>query len=167
MKSVSLNHLPIIILCFIVMPAISKDLGQIEKWGDNLLKPVQLEDEQNILSGQKRHLLGIEDVRYVRHFVNCTVPVSAAVEKWKNNLNLVSRFQKQNDTEIIVEINTVNPVNGSIFIIYRFIKNKKYAYLKFLFDSNKRLVPSNQEKIVRAYKMIRLKEMLTQAMECG
>jgi len=150
-----------------VSQVVSRDLSLIEKWGDNLLSPVQIEDEKNILSGGKRHLLGIEEVKYVKRFVNCTSYVNTAVEKWKNSLNLVSRYQEHNESGIVVEINTAEPVKGSIFIIYRFIENERYAYLKFLFDSNKRLDPTRQGQVVRAYNMVWLKTMLSKAMECG
>lgn len=147
--------------------AVPRDLSLIEKWGDNLLEPVQIEDEKNILSGGKRHLIGIEEVEYVQGLVNCTSQIKISVEKWKKNLKLISRYQEQNDSEIVVEINTAEPIKGSMFIIYRFVKNERYAYLKFLFDSNKRIDPTQQGKIVRTYNMVSLKDMLIKAMECG
>lgn len=156
-----------ILVCLLAGPLAAKDINLIEKWGDNLLTPVQIEDEQNILSGGKKHLIGIEEVKYVKRFVNCTSQITEEIEGWKNSLNLVARRQEQTDAGLVVEINTAQPVQGAIFIIYRFFASEKYAYLKFIFDSNHRLQPTQQSLIVNAYKLVDLKKTLSRAMECG
>ncbi len=157
----------ILLASLLVTEAYTKDIRQIEKWGDNLLKPVQVEDEKNILAGRESHLLGIEDVRYVEHFINCTVQINAVLENWKKRLNIVARRQEVNTSGVMVEVNTRQPIKGSIFVIYRFIRKKNLAYLKFLFDSNQRINPGQQEQIVHRFKMLDLKQTLSRAMECS
>lgn len=155
--------------CFLlqVESVYARNMEEVEKWGTELLKPVQVEDERNEFENKERHVFSIEDYRYIKKLNNCSHKIITAIETWGGQVGLVARRQHTSESRVYSEVKIAVPVEGSIIIIYHFFQTKKKAYLKFLFDSNSTISIQQKEQLIYRYNLMKLKSELTRAMDCG
>lgn len=141
-------------------------VDEIENSAQNILQPAQVAAAVAQLYADNKHLVGIEDTRFVPAVVNCSSVISDSVDTWKEKYRIASKKQEVKGSRVYVEIEMLEPVHGSLFVIYRFLSADKKAYLKILFDSNV-VIDSTQKEIIGAkYRLVELKRTLVENMKC-
>ena len=155
-------------LCLITaVVTLADPLHDLEDRAQNILEPAQIADATIQLDAENKHLLGIEDIRFVPVVVDCSNVIAESVDIWKEKYGITARRQEIRDSRVYMEIETLEPVHGSLIVIYRFLSADKKAYVKFLFDSNTRIDPTQQEQVAARYRLVELKRTLVERMKCG
>ena len=139
---------------------------EMEEHTQSILDPVQVAAAESQLDGDDKYLLGIEDTRFVQAVADCSRHVATSVASWKSKYNIVASKQEVRDSRVYIEIDTVEPVEGSLIVIYRFLASNDKAYIKFLFDSNERIDGSQQQFVATKYRLVELKRALVNNMKC-
>ena len=131
-----------------------------------VLDPVQVASAKSQLDGDDKHLLGIEDTRFVEAVADCSDYVAESVSAWESKYNIVASKQEVRDSRVYTEIDTVQPVKGVLILIYRFLASSDKAYIKFLFDSNERIGTDQQQYLATKYRLVELKRTLLKNITC-
>ena len=155
------------VVCFFQLNiAMADPIANLENRAQNILLPAQIADATVQLDAEDKHLLGIEDTRFVPVVVNCSNLIADAVDIWKQKYGISSTRQEIKASRVYVEIETREPVQGALIVIYRYLSADKRAYLKILFDSNLRINPLQQEQVAARYRLVELKRTLVKHMKC-
>jgi hypothetical protein len=146
---------------------LGENLDDLESKTQSLLKPAQIADANTQLDDDDKHLLGIEDTKFLPIVADCSNVISDTVDLWKRKHGITARKQESRNSRVYVEVETLEPVHGSLIVIYRFLSADERAYLKFLFDSNTRIDPIQREQVIARFHLVELKRTLLERMKCG
>ncbi len=167
---IAITILVAVLSIFITAVASGEDfdeyLDKIENRAQRLLKPQHIADAKTQLSKRDKHLLGIEDIRFVPATANCAAVISDAVDAWQAKYRITAKKQETKGPDMVVEVETLEPVHGSLIVIYRFLSKNLHAYVKYLFDSSVRINPLQREQLIMKYHVVELKTSLNEKMEC-